>query len=342
MKFRKNAKMMMYGALALSLTASVTSCKEDDDVVKSQKTYIYTSNNADGNINYYDVTDLSNVIATNIVTPSVAADGIFYDASSDAVVQASRTTFGLEGIINVSSLSSGASGVTGIVRSLDMQSPWETAVIGNTYVVADNADADGNTATADGKLYIYTKSGNTFSLRNVITTDFKLWGITFIGNDLYAVVDADNEIAVYTNFLSNTSNTTLSATKRVEVEGIVRTHGLTYDGTTMIMTDIGNAMNTTDDGGFHIIKDFLTKFNGASNGGMITLAQQTRVSGAATLLGNPVDVAYDSSKDIAYIAEAGNGGGSLLIFNGATKGGNLNPTVNIPLKSASAVFLVKK
>jgi len=70
MKFRKNAKMMMYGALALSLTISFTSCKEDDDVVKSQKTYIYTSNNADGNINYYDVTDLSNVIATNIVTPS--------------------------------------------------------------------------------------------------------------------------------------------------------------------------------------------------------------------------------------------------------------------------------
>lgn len=143
--------------------------------------------------------------------------------------------------------------------------------------------------------------------------------LKWVGNDLYAVVDADNEIAVYTNFLSNTSNTTLSANKKS------RSRRHRQDSWSNIWWNhddhdwYRDAMNTTDDGGFHIIKDFLTKFNGASNGGMITLAQQTRVSGAATLLGNPVDVAYDSSKDIAYIAEAGNGGGSLLIFNGAIK-----------------------
>ncbi len=193
----------------------------------------------------------------------------------------------------------------------------------------------------DGRLFIYERNGNSFTLRNTITTDFKFWGITFIGTDLYAVVDADNELAVFEDFLLNSSDAVVSATKRIVVEGIVRTHGLTYDNDsdTMIMTDIGDAANTQDDGGFHVIHNFTSKFDATDNGETLSVGQQVRVSGANTLLGNPVDVAYDGNTGTVYIAEAGNGGGRILAFDTIGSGGNLTPTVNNDLAAASAVFL---
>lgn len=135
----------------------------------------------------------------------------------------------------------------------------------------------------------------------------------------------------------------LMPSKRVVIEGIVRTHGLDYDQTsnTMVMTDIGSASNTTDDGAIHIIPTFMTKFDSAADGGTISLTDQIRISGASTLLGNPVDVAYDGDTDIVYVAEAGNGGGRILGFSNATQGGNLTPEFNMDMTAASSVFLVR-
>jgi hypothetical protein len=180
-------------------------------------------------------------------------------------------------------------------------------------------------------------------LRNVITTDIKLWGITFIGDDLYAVVDTDNELAVYTDFLSNSSTGMLTTSKRVAIEGLVRTHGLTYDAAsnTMVMTDIGQASNGQDDGGFYIIENFMSKFDGTANGGMISASETIIVSGSNTMMGNPVDVAYDGATKTVFIAEAGNGGGLVLSFANVTSGGNIAPSTNYNLESASSVYLHK-
>ena len=111
---------------------------------------------------------------------------------------------------------------------------------------------------------------------------------------------------------------------------------------TMVMTDIGSAMNTQDDGGFQIITNFISKFNGTTNNGTLALSQQTRVSGASTLLGNPVDVAYDSETSTVFIAEAGNGGGRILAFNSIGAGGNISPIINTALGAASSVYLSKQ
>ena len=330
----------------LTITLLIASCSDDDNSGNQieSSTILYASNNSNGNITYYDVTDLSNISATTLITTSTAADGVYYEGALDAVIQASRSGLGLEGFTNISNAISGAAINADLIGTTDMSSPREVAVDGTFYVVADNQDVDGNPSTLDGRLFVYIRNGNNFSLRNVITTDFKLWGITFINNDLYAVVDADNELAVFTNFLSNTTNTTLSASKRVVVEGIVRTHGLTYDAMsdTMVMTDIGSAMNTQDDGGFQIITNFISKFNGTTNNGTLALSQQTRVSGASTLLGNPVDVAYDSETSTVFIAEAGNGGGRILAFNSIGAGGNISPIINTALGAASSVYLSKQ
>ena len=332
-------------AIICATAISLSSCtNNDNDITAQLKTnLLFTSNNSDGNVNIYNVNDLNAVTTSTLTTSTTAADGIYYNAQEDLVVQSSRTTFGVEGYtgINTSSAIASANVTASVVGTLDMTSPRELAVNGNFYVVADNADADGNTATKDGKLFIYSKNGNQFTLRNTITTNFKLWGVTFIGNDLYAIVDTTNELAVFTNFLSNTSTTTVNATKQIAVEGIVRTHGLTYDVATdtMILTDIGDATNSQDDGGFQVIENFTSKFSGTANGNTLAITEQTRVSGANTLMGNPVDVAYDGETKTVFIAEAGNGGGRILAFNNINNGGNLTPSYNSALAAASAVYL---
>ena len=337
---------------ALAAVMAFTSCDKTNDATPGASTemYLYASNNANGDVTKYDVSDSSMPESTTYQTESNAADGVYYDAQADAVIQVSRTSNTIEAFTGIGSLvgdvsvSIGLGGLTGTSGATTMTSPRELAVNGNLYVVADNADVDGNTATADGRLFIYTKTSSGFQLRNVVTTDFKLWGITFIGNDLYAVVDATNQVAVFNNFLSNTNNSTVLATKKVAIEGLVRTHGITYDMQTgtMVLTDIGSATNTQDDGGFFVITDFMSKFNGTAAGGTIASSATTKVSGSMTMMGNPVDVAYDGATKTVYIAEAGNGGGRILAYSNVTSGGNMAPSMNSSLAAASAVYLHKK
>ena len=343
---KSNSKLVV--AMAMVASTLVVSCNDNGDdnnlIMGEVKLSLFASNNSNGNITVYDVTSSQDISSKTLVTSSTAADGVYYDSESESVFQASRSGNSLEGFVNINSILGGASISVGVTGSSDMMSPREVAVNGNLYVVADNADVDGDMNTPDGTLYIYEMTNGSFTLRNTVVTDFKLWGITFNGNDLYAVVDATNELAVFSNFLSNTTNASISASKRIAIEGIVRTHGITYDvgSDVLVMTDIAMASNGQDDGGFHIIKDFSNKLNATQNGGMISLANQTRVAGSNTMMGNPVDVAYDADSEIVYIAEAGNGGGRILAFNNIGSGGNISPMFNSDLMAASSVYLAKE
>ena len=330
-----------------SLALLAISCDNTDDIMEptlSQVSNLFAGNNSNGNLSQFSFTSGQNTDSKTLVTTTTAADGIYFDKTTGFVYQASRSANKLEAFANVSGIASGANIATAFTSNADMTSPREVAVSGNLFVVADNADADGNPATADGKLFVYTMNNGSFTLRNTITTDIKLWGIVFKGNDLYAVADATNELAVYNNFLSTTTTTSMMPTKKIAIEGIVRTHGITYDtdSDTMILTDIGSATNTTDDGALHVISNFTGKFNAVANGGLLAVAgNQVRISGSNTLLGNPVDVAYDATNKIIYVAEAGNGGGRILGFSNASAGGNLTPTFNSALAAASSVYFSK-
>lgn len=339
----KNQKVNLALIMALTISLFTISCSDDDGNGGGDDSTVelFASNNSDGNITIYDVSSSSTITSKTLITTSTAADGIYYNSNTESVFQASRSGNNLEGFVDVDDLLDGVTINVSITGTSDMASPREVAVNGNLYVVADNADVDGDANTPDGRLYIYTMSNGSFTLRNVITTNFKLWGITFNGNDLYAVVDATNELAVFSNFLNNTADATLSASKRIVIEGIVRTHGITYDTSSdvLVMTDIALASNGQDDGGFHVIEGFTNKLNATANGGTLALSSQTRVAGSSTLLGNPVDVAYDAETETVYIAEAGNGGGRILAFNNIGNGGNLTPSFNSTLASASSVFL---
>lgn len=342
MKILKNS-IQLFSLFALT-SLTFTSCSDDDDnnnvinIPDAETVKLFTSNNADGNINIYDVTDLSNVTASTLITNSTMADGIYYDDDTDTVYQASRSSLALEGFANATTLASGTTVDVDVAGTADMDSPREVAVNDNMYVVADNSDVDGDPNTPDGRLFIYEKSGNSFSLRNTVTTGFKLWGIVFNGSDLYAIVDATGDLAVFQGFLANNTDAIVAPTKRITVEGIVRTHGITFDDDTdtAVLTDIGDAASATD-GGFHVIYNFTSKLDATPDSDTLAVTDQIRVSGTNTVLGNPVDVAYDDETETVYIAEAANG--KILAFNNIGTGGNLTPVLNNDLASASSVYL---
>lgn len=320
--------------LGISLLA-FASCEDNDmmDIDMHGATLFVTSNTS-GDINTYQFEEDGGVEMNMFTTLSTGNEGIHYDDSSDDLIVASRSALQVNVYGDVSSvlMNPSLSIDLGGSGAADLMNPRAMAVNGNTVVIADNQQ---------NQFFVYTKSGSNLTLKNTFGIDFAVWGVEFIGEDLFAVVDKTSDLAVFNNFSSNTTDGMLQASKRVTIEGIVRTHGLAYDAMKdmMVMTDIGDAANTEDDGGFHLIEDFSSTFNNTSDGGTIGMSAQTRVAGAATMMGNPIDVAYDTNSGTVYIAEIGNGGGRVLAFSNYGNGGNVSPSWNVTLSGASSLYL---
>lgn len=333
--------------LLLGAALVAASCSSDDEggstvVTADSRAELYASSNSDGDVTVYDVRDTSNITASSFGTVSTDAEGIYYDGSSDEVTQASRSGLQLNAYGNVLLSTAGIDLTATVSSSAVLVSPRDLAVSGDFYVVSDNADVDGDPATADGRIFIFQKSGGNFTLRNTVTTEFALWGIEFVGSSLYAVVDKTSDVAEFEDFLDNSADATVSASKRITIEGIVRTHGIAETDGTMILTDIGDA-GVDSDGGFHVISNFASKFDAVENGETLAVAgNQVRVAGAATFLGNPISAEYDAVNDIVYIAERANGGGRVLAFASVQAGGDLAPAVNNELAGASSLYLYQE
>lgn len=340
----KNLKILTIGLIA---SLAFISCSDDDDSITTDdavdeiRAELYVSNNSNGDITKYDVKDNENVTSETFLTLSQDSEGIFYNSEEDAVTQASRSLFQLNTYLDISMANIGALIDPAFSSSTDLESPRDLAVSGNLYVVSDNSDVDGDPATDDGRFFVYTKDSSGFTLRNVISVDFAVWGITFVGNDLYAVVDNTSEVALFTNFLATTNTSTLEASKRVSIEGIVRTHGIAFDGNTMILTDIGAASGagSDSDGAFHVISSFESKFNAIENGGVLAVeGNQIRIEGSNTFLGNPIAAEYNAETNTVFIAERANAGGRVLAFTNFESGGNVSPSMDMMLSGASSLY----
>lgn len=322
----------------------IYSCSDDDDSVtddevsEDSRAELYASSNTNGNPTMYDLSDSDNIETKTFLTLSTDAEGIYYDEDEDQLTQASRSMLKLNTYGDISVTEDGINLDLVLESSADLESPRDIAVNGDIFVVSDNADVDGDPNTDDGRFFVYTKTASGFTLRNTVEVSFAVWGIEFVGNDLFAVVDKTSDIAQFSDFSSVTTNTTVAPTKQITVEGIVRTHGIGFDDGTMILTDIGDA-SVDSDGGFHIISNFQSKFNGVADGETLVVADnQTRVSGGSTFLGNPVSADYDADSDTVFIAERANGGGRVLAFVDASEGGNISPDINNELSGASSVY----
>ncbi|PSG86347.1 hypothetical protein [Aurantibacter aestuarii] len=346
-------KTKFLGAVLFTALAFV-SCSDDDDATVvvgtptpgvTAQTRLFATSNGGSSIVNYNLTDLNNITTKTFITANANADGVYYDASTDLAVVANRNTNSLDAYNSININNSGVAVVSDFSSTADMSSPREVTVKGNFYVVA-NSNPDGLDATADGEFYIYQKSGNSFTLRNVVSVAFDVWSGVFVGDDFYVVVDKTGDLAVFNNFLAaNTVDATVAPSKRITIEGITRTHGITFDASTGtgIMTDIATVgvAGAEADGGFHVIADFESKVAAVADGGTLLIAgNQVRVAGSNTMLGNPVDVAFDGSTGIVYIAEAANG--KILAFSNVSAGGNLTPIVDNDLSGASSVYLSKE
>lgn len=319
---------------------SLFSCSSDSDSNSDKDVKIVTSSNTSGKITYTNLSEQMPMVI-NLTIGSMDTDGIFYDSMSDEIVLASRSNNVLEVYGGIeTALMNGSSSLTKNYSSTsDFNNPREVTVSGDKYVVTQDQNA-GNLNT--NKLVVYQKSATGFTLLNSYTVDFKIWGIFLQGTTMYAVADLTGDLVVFENFFTNPSGT-ITATKRVTIEGLVRTHGIFYSAidNTMILTDVGSATSDSD-GGIIVINNFSNVLSATTNLGTITMSSQKRIYGANSKLGNPVDVSYNYMTDKIYVAERLNEGGKLLTFNKPTSTGDASPIESRMEPGISSVYLIRK
>ncbi|MEO5777727.1 MAG: hypothetical protein ABIQ27_12545 [Flavobacterium sp.] len=299
---------------------------------------LFTTSNTTGKVS---VTDLNTSTTSSFTVASTDADGAYYFDDSDEFILASRTNNKIELYYDVSeSVATNAASLNlGTASTSDFNNPREIAVAGDKIVVTqDQNAANGNT----NKLLVYERTATGISLLNSYTVNFKIWGIHLEGSTLYAVADLTSDLVIFDNFFANTDGA-ITASKRVTIEGLVRTHGITYSNrsNTMVLTDVGSATSDSD-GGLIIIKGFTDVLANTPNMGTIAMNKQIRIYGAATSLGNPVDVAYDNFTKTIFVAERLNGGGKLLTFDLPKTNGNYAPTSSRAELGVSSVYLLRE
>ena len=303
------------------------------EVMATRLAQLFVSSNTERNLGVYNIWN-NNTIAIDRFTNVVAdGDGLYYDRDSDALYQVNRKNNAINAYSNVNaSLQEGKTPNMTATSSAEFSNGREMAVSGDKMVIAQ----DGNSANGNvNQLVWFDFSPTGFNFIGRLEVGINLWGIHADGSTLYAIEDNSNRLAIYEDFFSE-PNADIQLPFFVEVEGIVRTHGITYvaDRDMMILTDVG-AASSADDGAFTIIKNF----KNASADGTVSLSEQIRVAGGATFLGNPVDIAFEPEEMMIYVAERANGGGRVLGFAMPTMSGNYMPSYNDLFAGASAVYL---
>ena len=317
------------------------SCDNSDSNSASAEATLVTSSNTTGKVSYVDLLS-PNAIAKSFTIASIDAEGISYDSDTDAVIVASRTNNRLETYSGLkASFNAGTDNLSATLTSLtgDFTNARETAVSGDMIVVTqDQLAINGNM----NKLLVYKKAYNGFTLVKTFNTDFKLWGIHMVGDDLYAVVDLTGDIVMFKDFMSKAPGM-ITATKRVTIAGLTRTHGITYSAAddVMILTDVADAASATD-GGLVLIKNFSSVFASTAASGTIALSNQVRIYGPNSKLGNPVDVAYDSVTNYIYVAERLNAGGQVLTYSYPMASGDFAPINSRAELGVTSIFVLRK
>lgn len=325
---------------------ALVSCSDDDNDLQNNSSApvselkLITGSNTSGKISFTNLLESSPVVKSLTVS-GVDSDGTYYDIANDQLIVASRTNNRLElytGLKNA--VANNTDNLTLQFSSTsDFNNAREIAVVGDKVIVTqDQNTANGNV----NKLLVYQKTATSFQLLNSYTVDFKVWGIHVEGTTLYAVADLTSDLVVFINFFSNNSGA-ITPSKRVTIEGLVRTHGITLStlDNRLILTDVGSATSDTD-GGLIVINNFSNVLGITANLGTIALSNQIRIYGTNSKLGNPVDVAYDNITKKIYVAERLNAGGQVLVFATPTSNGDASPISSRAELGIASVFLLRK
>ena len=315
------------------------SCSNDDDT-SNDELKLVTSSNTSGKISFTNLLSSPSDIKS-LTVASIDADGVYFDSKADELIIASRTNNRLELYKGLNeSVKNGTDNLTmAFFSTSDFNNAREVAVVNDKVVVTQDQNvANGNV----NKLIVYQKTSSGFTLLNSYTVNFKVWGIHIEGTTLYAVADLTSDLVVFNDFFSNPSGSILPS-KRVTIQGLVRTHGITFSKSQnrMILTDVGSAASDSD-GGIVVINNFSNVFAATENLGTISTDNQIRVYGANSKLGNPVDVSYDERTKYIYIAERLNGGGRVLTFAQPTMNGDVLPLRERLESGVTSIYLMRK
>ena len=292
----------------------------------------FVSSNTSKRVGKFTLNSDNTISSTTFINNAVDADGIFYDEASDVLIQLNRSTNVLDMYKNVvANINNGIPPVFVASSTSNFSNGREIAVSGNNIVVIQDA-APSNSNINAFVLYTFTNTGFTYN--KTLLPGINLWGAEFDCNTLYAVEDNSNRVVIYNNIISKTGS--ITADKTVSVTGLGRTHGITYskDGDVVMLTDIGDA-NLANDGGFIVINSFDAK--AADN--VISMAEQIKIIGPTSTMGNPVDIAIDQENGLIHVAERAAGGGKVLTFDIPTASGDIAPINSIDFAGASAIYL---
>ena len=289
---------------------------------------VYLSSNISGKLYAINLAGgLNSPSRIEVSLPYADADGLVYDAKREALYQVNRTGNNLAAYSNILDIVNEGYIMPSAMSDANIISGREATIYNNKVVVADDV--------TPGILRSYHVNEDQINDYRTFMVDFELWGIQSTGKDLWAVVDVTNELALFQNF-HNAKSGNLYPDFKVGIEGLVRTHGLNYDGSTdtMVLTDIGSAASN-EDGGLIIINNFMSKMMMAGNGGTIPMDQQVRIYGPSTKLGNPVDVVYSASRNAIMVAERANS--LFLIFEVPEANCDCSPILSEQVSGASAL-----
>ncbi|MEL7021195.1 MAG: T9SS type A sorting domain-containing protein [Bacteroidota bacterium] len=293
----------------------------------------FVSSNTQANIGALDVQNWNDIDFSTFPTLAGDADGIHYDEDEDVLYQLNRTDNVIQAYSNVmENIRRGMMPPLTATSTSDFSNGREITVSKNKLVVAQ----DDNGGNGGNRLLVYNISPTSITLEQSFAVGINLWGLHATDKTLYAVVDNSNQLAVFNNFFAQEGRS-VAPTRVVEIEGIVRTHGLTYHAEfdQMFLTDVGSAGDATD-GAFVLINHF----SSVILDGFVSQEEQVRVAGNRTFLGNPVDIAYSNRTAMIFVAERANGGGRILGFRfptGARRIGNVAPVYNQLFTGASAI-----
>ncbi len=309
-------KHFALAALAVSSFA-LQSCDEDDSQVidiEPNDEQLLVSSNTSGQITKIQTGDLSEPDTKMINVDFEDADGIAIRGDDAYILDRSngrlkylRDAFDDD---NEDMVDVGATSDVSIVNGRGIAVGRET--FSSNVAVAQDASSDNNN---QNKIFLFRTQGDEINLTAEVDVPFNVWGVEWLNDDLLAVVDNSDSIAVFEDF-DDIATGTASPTYYVKINGITRTHGIAYgsDDDILILTDVGDA-GSDSDGAFLFIRNWEDTLEDAKANNVINASDHSMVSGAATLLGNPVDVAYDDDNNHIFIAERARDGGRVLAFD---------------------------
>ncbi|PHN06008.1 T9SS type A sorting domain-containing protein [Flavilitoribacter nigricans] len=314
--------MISDGCFELSSNWITVNRVMDQDVLGD----VFFSSNTQSTIATLDILEDGSIVPGSFESVAADADGIYYDRVNDVLYQLNRTdnVINLYGDVSTSPMLIATS-------SSDFSNGREIAVSGDKLVVAQDAN-EGN--GMQNRLVVYTITPSSITFETAYDVSINLWGVHAEGDVLYAIVDNSSDLAVFNDFFSLPMGSSIDPDQVITIEGMVRTHGLTYDAPSdmMLLTDVGDAASDKD-GALVMIPNFMM----ASADDLVTMAEQGRASGGASQLGNPVDVAMDKVSRRVFVAERARDGGKILVFKMPILTGGIAPIYVQPFAGASAV-----